>query len=472
MIKEKEEMLEKLRNVRSMEEQNLDENGLKGKVEINDVKYLGKVTLAQEIDGEKEETEINVYAVLEDKTIKYYSDDMCLGAETINVGESKPAIIPSPEYLRMYEKDNPIKDLIESLKQKETEEQEKPQEEKSVESLNELEAEKEKEECEKVLEDDEKEIKSVAEIKKKDDTKKLERMNHLQEIDADTMVNYYKDMEKALGIKGVRKFIIVYSEDARQLSETGEQNSSRHSMIAVMDDGSMINLKDKLEEVKSEGKNSVEGKIQTDADEKTRVENNPASLYRIKGSTSNETFSFENGQYGEIKAYYGNMTEREGTTFIGTQLETSNVWPTSKEVREQASDREGMYYADDKKEETEKHINHGDEEISIKNSDGKPTAVACETQFVPDTNITWEQFSKSLGNRSVDELTKEFFERYNGENGQELVLSMQEEYKENIVDKQTEEKVTDTNFGEDDDGAGGTKGMVREGPWDSVKHSD
>lgn len=471
MIKEKEEMLKKLQNVEAMERENIQENGLEGKVEIDDVKYLGKATIIQEIEGEKEKIEINIYAVLEDKTIKYYSDDMCLGIETVNVGNGEPAIIPSPEYIRMYEEDNPIKDLITNLKQKEIEEQEKMKDEQTIVSLKELEAEKEKEECEKVLEDDGKETKIIAEIKKKDETKKIERMNHLQEIDADTKVNYYKDMEKTLGLKGVQKFVIVYSEDARQLSEAGEQNSSRYSMIAVMDDSSMLNLSDKLEEVKSEEKNSVEGRIQTDADEKTRVENNPASLYRIKGSTSNETFCFENGQYGEIKAYYGNMTERDGTTFVGTQLETNNVWPTSKEVREQASDRSGQYYSEDKKAETKKHVEHGDEKILIENSDGKPTTVACESPFVPDTNITWEQFSKSIGDKDIEELMKDFFVRYEGHNGQEVILSMQKEHKENIKEKETENKVMDnTTFGEDDDGAGGTKGMVREGLWDSTKH--
>ena len=71
-------------------------------------------------------------------------------------------------------------------------------------------------------------------------------------------------------------------------------------------------------------------------------------MYKVKGS--NEVFSFENGQYGEIKAYYGNMTKEDGTKFVGTQLETNNVWPTSRDVREQASDREGIYYADEKKQ--------------------------------------------------------------------------------------------------------------------------
>ena len=54
-------MLKKLQNVEAMERENIQENGLEGKVEIDDVKYLGKATIIQEIEGEKEKIEINIY---------------------------------------------------------------------------------------------------------------------------------------------------------------------------------------------------------------------------------------------------------------------------------------------------------------------------------------------------------------------------------------------------------------------------
>ena len=78
MDKKKEEMLEKLRNVKAMENNNLSINRLEDEVQIEDVKFVGQATIIEEIEGEKVEKEINVYAVLEGKNIKYYSDDMCL----------------------------------------------------------------------------------------------------------------------------------------------------------------------------------------------------------------------------------------------------------------------------------------------------------------------------------------------------------------------------------------------------------
>ena len=371
----------------------------------NVIRYNKKVELIQKDSDGKEKNQFTLYVV----ELEYANPEM----ETENSLNEIEFLVEEDENGKI-QKINSISDLIQEYEgfedikdgvDKTKENEEKPKEEQDQEykkdSLEELEAEQEKEECAETLGEDEDKIKKIAEIKNEKDDKKLAQMNHLQDIDADTMVNNYKDMEKALGLKGVQKFVIVYSEDAAKLSDTKERNSSRYSMIAVMDDGSKINLDNKLEEVKSEGTNSVEGRLQTDADEKTKVSNNPASMYIIKGSSSNETFSFEQGQYGEIKAYYGNMTERDGTTFVGTQLETSSVWPTSNQVREQASDRAGRHYADEKKDETEKHLKHGDEEVSIENSDGREeTKELCENQI--DMNLVEKYVEEILENESIN----------------------------------------------------------------------
>ena len=55
MDKKKEEMLEKLRNVKAMENNNLSINGLEDEVQIEDVKFFGQATIIEEIEGEKVE---------------------------------------------------------------------------------------------------------------------------------------------------------------------------------------------------------------------------------------------------------------------------------------------------------------------------------------------------------------------------------------------------------------------------------
>lgn len=443
MNEEEKEILEQLREKRNKLQEQVPKN-----IVIQNIKLLGKIDLKRketEDNRENKETKkANLYLVEEydiekdEIILKYYADDEFIGID--NNGE----FLQTGFARENYENTDTIKDVLENLKEKEETQknsEEKTRQEYSLNELEELEAEKEKEESAKTLNKDEDKIKKISEIKNEEDDKKLAQMNHQQEIDASTMVNNYKDMEKAFKLEGVQKFVVVYSEDAAKLSDTKERNSSRYSMIAVMDDGTKINLDNKLKEVPFDENNAEKERIQTDADEKTRISNNPASIYTIIGSETNEAFSFEQGQYGEIKAYYGNMTERDGTTFVGTQLETSSVWPTSNQVREQASDRAGRYYADEKKDETEKHLEHGDEEVSIENSDGREeTSDICENIYIPDTEITWEQLSKLLGDKNVEELQKEFFKQYDGNNSEKLILEMQEEYKEKEVEEPVEEK--------------------------------
>lgn len=441
MDKKKEEMLEKLRNVKAMENNNLSINRLEDEVQIEDVKFVGQATIIEEIEGEKVEKEINVYAVLEGKNIKYYSDDMCLGYETEGVG-----IIPSPEYQKKYEENSPIKDVVENLKEKEMSGQEKPQEEKTVQSLEKLEEEK-MEEYADIAGIDKKDVKKVAEIKEgleekeqeKVDERKLESVSHLQEIKGTNKVNNHETISKAIGLEGVKKFVVIYSEDtekiARNNGEEKNRNNSRYSIIAVMNDGNAINIDNKLELSRSEGANSTEGRIQTNADGTTQKEYKQASIYNIKGK--DKAISIEKDQYGEIQVYYGGMTKgsygNEGNQFVGTQLETDNVWPTSRDVREQECNKEGIYHTDEKAEEANKHFEHGDEEIeNIKNADGKEeTKELCENQI--NMNLVERYVEEILENESInDTYTKKEVREYLLETIQKNPNKEPEEIKETV----------------------------------------
>ena len=204
MEKAKKEMLERLKNVESMEEYNLEMLGKADDVEIDDVKYLGQAELNYKVNGKKETEIINVYAVIEGKTIKYYSDDMPLAAETQNIGHRIPAIIPSPEYEKIYEEDNPIKDIIENLKQKEKEEQERPEKERIVASLRELEKEEKEEQKQKVKNEE-------FEVQKSNDLIGRKPKYVIQTIDIDkTYIDDWTTVRKGFNIpSGVEKIAIA-----------------------------------------------------------------------------------------------------------------------------------------------------------------------------------------------------------------------------------------------------------------------
>lgn len=384
MEKEKEEIMGKMQDVRNSATNDLREEGSNASV-VQNVKYYGKISLVRKED--KEPVEFELYTVEEyDYETDTVKTRIYLDGQEADLGE----------LMRDYESLDPINDTLQLAKLEQTKE---PEERKlEIYDLNELETEKEVDDYAKTAGVDKKDLKRVAEIKKEEekektqegeevDKRKLESVTHLQEIKGHTKVNNHQTLEQALGMTGVKKFVVIYSEDtttiARNNGEEKNRNHSRYSMIAVMNDGTAINLDNVLEPSRSEGTNSIEARTQTDADGTTKKEYHSASIYNVKGT--NKALSLENDQYGEIQVYYGAMTrgafENEGNQFVGTQLETRNVWPTSKEVREQQNNRAGEYHTDEKAAETRGHFEHGDEEIEdIRNADGREETIAeCET---------------------------------------------------------------------------------------------
>lgn len=437
----KQEAFEELNAKKNKLELDLIEQGKDKTTKIQDIKRLGTVQLL----GEEKECTLYLVEELDINTdniiLKYYADNTLIGIEKdgqaaingvlkVNIDEAKA-----------------IAQRIEELKQNSEVMNEKEKEENGIFSLNELLNEKE-EEYSEILGINKDDIKAISEIEgedkeKKQDTKedeeldttKVESLNNLQEIKANTKVNNYENMENVLGMEGVKKFVIVYSEDAAKISENGNRNNSRYSMIAVMNDGTSISMDNKLDPNMSAGTNSGKGRIQTDADGITREEYGNASMYKIKGTDKN--LSFEMGEYGEIQAYYGEMTKgtngNEGNVFNGTQIETSNIKRTSRKVRAQEDPNRGEYNADNKTQEATRHIEHGDDEISIENSDGNEmTREECENVYekqIPGVSfkITWRNLS-DITKIPLEEIIQKYDEKIKeGLSPDKVVLNLQEE---------------------------------------------
>ena len=117
---------------------------------------------------------------------------------------------------------------------------------------------------------------------------------------------------------------------------------------------------------------------------------------------------------------YAEQKTRDGNDAVGIELETDNsAIQTDLEKQKIMGYGSGDYKKEYVDKEADMHEEHGDDEmdIPIENADGNElTREMCDNPFVPDTNITWEQFSKSVGDKDINELMEEFFEQYNGNN--------------------------------------------------------
>lgn len=461
----KEEIYEELNAKKNKLELDLIESGRDKTTKIQDIKRIGTIKLQDK--ETKEEQEISLYAVEEldihsDRvTIKYYAENELIGIEK----DGQIAINAALEL--SLEEAQAIRDNIENAKaiNEEAINNKELKEAEGLYSLNELEEEKE-EKYAKITGVDKEKVKGIAEIKSEEadkeqhqegeelDTKKVEKLSNLQEVKASTKVNNYKDMEQALGMQGVAKFVIVYSEDAAKVSEKGRRNSSRYSMIAIMKDGTSISMDDKLEPNTAAGMNTNEGRIQTDADGYTREETGEASMYKIKGT--NKNFSFELGQYGEMQVYYGEMTKgiggNKGNVFNGTQIETSNVKRVTSDIRALEDPYEGQYYADKGTKETKEHLEHGDEKVTIENSDGKDnTQEECENIYetqIPGLSfkMTWRNLADST-KIPLEKIIEKFNEKIDdGISPDNAVLAMQKESQDDPdIDNDSNEERTKKN---------------------------
>lgn len=427
----REEMLKRLKVIEAMEVEKLEDNGLSDNVQIDNVKYLGNAALVQDIDGKKEQIEINVYAVIEDKTIKYYSDDMCLGIETVNVGNGEPAIIPSPEYLRMYEKDNPIKDVINNLKIREREEQQKLKEERTTVSLNELEEEEKKEQ------DGTKASKKESKDEKDVPRRKRKPSHVIEAINPDkAKMDYWQTIKQAFGLPPqVATLAFAYP-----VSSEDKVDYANITIYMLDKDGYIIDdlkVDDYFEFDTATGNNPMQDKtVRLEEDEnngKVQTEEN-RTMIRLKSKKnpdSNSYISLEQintlGDYNDINA---GSKVKGSINNIEKQLETDHVRVWDSESEKTRRGNAGEYKGREIYEEIQSHKEHNAEE-----------------QYVDDLDADGiEETFECIGEHDWKELATKWGYYKNGKPDEEKARRVYEEYKYNnpqLSDEEVVQEVSD-----------------------------
>lgn len=450
MNKEKEKILEELKVKRSNLQEKLPQN-----IVIQNIKLLGSIQLTEKETEKEEGSKIAKLYLVEEYNketdeiiLKYYADDEFIGIA--NEGE----FIPTGLAREKYDNTNSIKDVLENLEEKE--EIQKDAEGKGkiqeVYDLNELEQEKEQEEKDKGKDGK----KSNKEDKRSVVGKEPEGV--IQKIDPHkTYVNSVETVSNAFEISSeVDEIAIADTQD-------GDENAlSDDKTIYMLDKDDKIieesngkKIDELFEYDDATGNNPMSDKnIKTELDGHAEINKNQTIARFESKEKPGKHVTAVRGGLGKYNGVYAGEKTRNGNIAVEVQLETDNVEiQTSLEPQKVNDYGEGDYEKEKIAKEVEKHQKHGDDEgkIAIENADGEEsTRVACESPFVPDTNITWEQFSKSVGDRNIEELQKDFFEQYNGNNGQELILKIQADYKEKENCKQTEE--IDRRDNEDEEG--------------------
>lgn len=386
MNKVKEEMLQKLREVKQTAQLDLQEKPGYENYEVKNVKYYGKVELVNKITGKKESFDLHVIEVAENETaeleIIYY-----LNGQEIDFAE----------LLRNYESPEPIKDVVDKAEESKQKPESKQDKELEIQDLNELEEEKEKEEgADYSLKEDEKEEKS------KNDLTGKKPQYVFQTIDVDkAYVDNWTTFRKGFRIPaGVEKIAIAYpmQKDDHILSSTMTvymlDNRGR-----ILENVNGKTIRDFLKIDDATGHNPM-------YDDNTKLEldeyaekNKGQTMRRFRSKQNPDLYlSAEQKKTGGYVEVYAGKKTRNGNDPVEVQLETDNVGiQTSLEMQKIMSGRKGIYQEENIDKEADIHEAHGDDEMKIakENADGnKATRVECDSPFIPGTDKTWEELSE------------------------------------------------------------------------------
>ena len=191
-----------------------------------------------------------------------------------------------------------------------------------------------------------------------------------QEIDSDDLVNNYDTFGQVIGTGGqFDKFYLV------ETAEAGLDKSTEMGLVGVRADGTMEDLSKYLEYDAATGNRGQTDALSIDADETARENNATVSRYKVKGT--NKTISVAQGEQGtseagEWKVYVGTKTHG-GNYAVEHQVETRNIWPTSREIRGLQEKNESIYDADNMAKEYDVHERAGEKETEdLVDVDGKP----------------------------------------------------------------------------------------------------
>lgn len=440
----KEEMLNYLNEIADLAIMQLREREGYESYEVTDIKYSGEMICIDKETGEQitmPRVDISAADI----------NDKKANIRLTYVGEQEL----DQKFLEKYEVENPIKDKVGEKTEGNEEHISDSTDKQGKEEHKREESEDEKKQEEKEEDDDEKDKDAEESQSKKRKPKYV-----IEKVNPDkAQMDYWQTVKQACGLpEKVHTLAFSYptsSEDKVDYADITVYMLDKDGYI--IDD---FDVDDYFEFDSSTGNNPLQDDVvrhEKDENEgKAQIEEHRTMirLYAKNSEDKNTYISLEQkngiGDYNDINA--GRKTVA-GTQNVEKQLETDRV------VKDWDSDEEklmnsyaGKYNMNEIFEEAEKHEKHGDEEyVSTLNADGnQQTAEMCRTKLVPDTSITWEQFSKSVGDRNIEELQKDFFEQYNGNNGQELILKIQADYKEKENCKQTEE--IDRRDNEDEEG--------------------
>lgn len=419
MNKEKEEMLERLRNVKQTAENDLKEKqGYESYTVKNVIHYNKKVELVNKETKEKEEFDLCV-VLAENPDTKEITEFYYLEEKEVDF----------TELLKKYESPKPIKEVLDKTKENEEKHEEEQDKELKRDSLEELEVEKVKEE------------KGVSKEKEKIEESKNDLTGQkpkyvIQTIDIDkAYIDNWTTVRRGFDLpEGVEKIAI-----AAPNQKDDNILSSNMTMYMLDNRGNIIEnvngktIEDYFEIDDATGCNPMyDDNIKLELDGYAE-KNKGQTMRRFKSKENPDLYlSAEQKKIGDYVEVYAGRKTKDGNDAVEVQLETDNVGiQTSLEMQEIISGYRGWDNADNIKDEADIHEAHGDDEMKIskENADGERSTIEiCDSDIIPGTDKTWEELSEETG-EGIKKLQERFEREFeDGKKPEEIVEEIEYDY--------------------------------------------
>lgn len=263
-----------------------------------------------------------------------------------------------------------------------------------------------------------------------DQTPAFEKVTNKQELDPNTRVTQTEtlaDMIPELREKGIVKIGVVYSDHSKG-------QNGRFSFVGLDKDGQIHNI-DSLENTQGTTTGQTVTSINS-RDGNVVEEEQVAGLVRINGRNSlngqEEMLSVKVGQYGILEVDYvrADLSEDKENRYLSAPIETRNIRPTTREVRE-FMDKSKNVDIEDELKRSEAEIDR-DGETQVYNIDD----TASNDVLTADDVIVLEDGSKTTLRKEAAKAkvsVEDFVRRYNERTGKtpdEKINDIQAEYAE------------------------------------------
>lgn len=423
------------------------------KIEIKDIKYVGKATWEDKVNGKlisdkvfivdieiKEIDEEGKERITEQKNC--YLGDKCIGG-TIGDGQM---LFKSTFKNSEPDKMQAVNELLENTSEQEIENNsmKKLQTKELTEILTaHLGRKVSEEEVQKLLEGmDKSEIEELKEEKEeqkdknkdendlsKKQTEKI-KVNGIQKADLNKKVDGKETLGKRLDLEGYDSLYVVYSDKVDDITLGTKRNNTTYSLVGMTKNGEARVLNDEFEMDKTVGNNASRETTKIRANSTATRDNKDLSIYTRK--SNGMSIGCENNQ-GHVDMFLYQKTLEENEN-VGIQFETSQTRIIPIETREIMNRNKGIYQKEKVQDEIEEHTEHGCKPDDVKDFDGDETTGTHE-------HIDIDYYVQDILNYENDEGEEKIKDVFTEKEVREKLLRELKEHKDTLSTEQIIENV-------------------------------